>query len=458
MNDLRALVEHLDSINEAGQRPTHFQPTHFHLSNLSSIFGKNAAHNKLMYYQDGLFYWMKDGQITRWNGNVNNRGKINPASVDGIIKNGQLQKYPDDVTFDAAQKDPKFKANPVKADLSKRKIEQTGFWEPGKGFRNYNFSNYIGKQPFVQELTSSKKYSRIYLAKKGSLADIKRTYGEDVVIYQAGTEANPKPIAKPVVKTTTRSVEPVVKPDEKPGEKTRSVKPEVTKIPPEGPGVRQKTRELKEKIYQLLEEARGLMDIILAAESNMHSYISKALLSEAALTQKEAARLKEIVQELKNIKEEIEEYKDSPDIAPGTLNSIALIDKFINKVPEAYGGLNPKRVPDPVADPVVKTTTRSVTPGEKTGEKPREKPDDEPEVKPDGKTRSVVTPGDEPEVKPDEKPAFMTQDLPEWELKDPNSDQADLLKQFKNRWDSFDDDTKLKIVEDLREAWKDLLK
>ena len=91
------------SVTES-QPPKTFKPTHFHKSNL---FG---AKTKLMYH-NGEFYHMKadeEGrkQITRWNPGpmgVNNRSKLNPASVDGEIVNGKYVEYPEGTTFADAE-------------------------------------------------------------------------------------------------------------------------------------------------------------------------------------------------------------------------------------------------------------------------------------------------------------------------------------------------------------------
>ena len=112
MRDYIKLVEQAEHIVEKkkAKAPSKFKPTHFHLSNLSGIFGKKNAHTKLMYH-DGEFWHMKrDDQtgkrkITRWFGNPNNRSKMNPASVDGEIVGKTLKKFPKDTTFADTQRE-----------------------------------------------------------------------------------------------------------------------------------------------------------------------------------------------------------------------------------------------------------------------------------------------------------------------------------------------------------------
>jgi hypothetical protein len=111
MRDYIKLVEQAERIVEKKAKPpSKFKPTHFHLSNLSGIFGKKNAHTKLMYH-DGAFWHMKRDEnsgkrkIAKWNGNPNNRSKLNPASVDGEIVGGKLKKFPKEVTFADTQKE-----------------------------------------------------------------------------------------------------------------------------------------------------------------------------------------------------------------------------------------------------------------------------------------------------------------------------------------------------------------
>lgn len=110
MRDYIKLVEQAEIVEKKAKPPSKFKPTHFHLSNLSGIFGKKNAHTKLMYH-DGQFWHMKRDENTgkrklaKWSGNPNNRSKMNPASVDGEIVNGKLKKFPNDVTFADTQRE-----------------------------------------------------------------------------------------------------------------------------------------------------------------------------------------------------------------------------------------------------------------------------------------------------------------------------------------------------------------
>jgi peptidoglycan hydrolase-like protein with peptidoglycan-binding domain len=111
MREYIKLVEQAEHIVEKkAKAPSKFKPTHFHLSNLSGIFGKKNAHTKLMYH-DGAFWHMKRDEksgkrkIAKWSGNPNNRSKMNPASVDGEIVGGKLKKFPNDVTFADTQRE-----------------------------------------------------------------------------------------------------------------------------------------------------------------------------------------------------------------------------------------------------------------------------------------------------------------------------------------------------------------
>lgn len=97
--NIRDLIAKMDEIESKGviaeAAPTEFSPTHFHKNNLG---GKIP----LMLGQDGQFYWQSNGQITPWQGNAENRSSMNPASVDGEIKNGQYTDYPEGTTYKTA--------------------------------------------------------------------------------------------------------------------------------------------------------------------------------------------------------------------------------------------------------------------------------------------------------------------------------------------------------------------
>lgn len=112
MREYIKLVEQAEHIVEKkkAKAPSKFKPTHFHLSNLSGLFGKKNAHTKLMFHDGEFWHLKRDDQtgkrrITRWFGNVNSRSKMNPASVDGEIVGGKLKKFPSDVTFADTQKE-----------------------------------------------------------------------------------------------------------------------------------------------------------------------------------------------------------------------------------------------------------------------------------------------------------------------------------------------------------------
>ena len=110
MRDYIKLVEQAEIVEKKAKPPSKFKPTHFHLSNLSGLFGEKNAHTKLMYH-DGQFWHMKRDENTgkrklaKWNGNPNNRSKMNPASVDGEIVGNKLRKFPKGTTFADTQKD-----------------------------------------------------------------------------------------------------------------------------------------------------------------------------------------------------------------------------------------------------------------------------------------------------------------------------------------------------------------
>lgn len=117
MRDYIKLVEQAERIVEKKAKPpSKFKPTHFHLSNLSGIFGKKNAHNKLMFH-DGAFWHMKRDdetgkkRIAKWSGNPNNRSKLNPASVDGEIVGNKLRKFPKGTTFADSQRETEVEPN-----------------------------------------------------------------------------------------------------------------------------------------------------------------------------------------------------------------------------------------------------------------------------------------------------------------------------------------------------------
>lgn len=121
--DYRSLVNKLEAIesgatlNEA-TAPTQFIPTHFHKSNLGTTL-------PLMQTPDGNFWWEGGQQggeynpgastIVPWNGNTLNRSGWNPASVDGVIKDGKQIEFPEGVNWQQyKEKEEKDKAS---ADL-----------------------------------------------------------------------------------------------------------------------------------------------------------------------------------------------------------------------------------------------------------------------------------------------------------------------------------------------------
>ena len=68
-----------------------FQPTHFHKGNVG---------NKIpLQYKNGKWFWQEDGVVKPWEGDVNDRGWLGSASVDGEIVNGTEVPYGDDETF-----------------------------------------------------------------------------------------------------------------------------------------------------------------------------------------------------------------------------------------------------------------------------------------------------------------------------------------------------------------------
>lgn len=123
--DLKSLIAKMDQI-EAGTyiseatAPTTFTPTHFHKGNLGNKM-------PLMQTPDGTFWWettsnggeagVGGSQITLWNGDTLNRSGWNPASVDGVIKDGKYIDFPEGVTW----KDYKQQADDDSAVLAKLK-------------------------------------------------------------------------------------------------------------------------------------------------------------------------------------------------------------------------------------------------------------------------------------------------------------------------------------------------
>ena len=105
--DYRALVNKLEAI-QAGTyiseatAPTTFTPTHFHKGNLGNKL-------PLMQTPDGAFWWESTTQggeagmggtgIVPWQGDSLNRSGWNPASVDGVIKDGKMIDFPEGVNW-----------------------------------------------------------------------------------------------------------------------------------------------------------------------------------------------------------------------------------------------------------------------------------------------------------------------------------------------------------------------
>lgn len=75
-DDIRSLLDKITILSEADVPPATFTPNYYHKGNLGNTI-------PLMLDQNGKMWWERDGAIERWNGNVNNRSAINPASVDG---------------------------------------------------------------------------------------------------------------------------------------------------------------------------------------------------------------------------------------------------------------------------------------------------------------------------------------------------------------------------------------
>jgi hypothetical protein len=123
--DLKSLIAKMDQIEAStyiseATAPTEFIPTHFHKGNLGNKM-------PLMQTPDGTFWWeggnqggegpMTGSRITLWNGDTLNRSGWNPASVDGVIKDGKYIDFPEGVSW----KDYKQKADDESAVLAKLK-------------------------------------------------------------------------------------------------------------------------------------------------------------------------------------------------------------------------------------------------------------------------------------------------------------------------------------------------
>lgn len=115
MREFIKLVENAEQVVEKkATPPSKFKPTHFHKSEIGSgigkLFGKKGPSGTKLMYHNGEFWHMATDdeggrKIARWNGDPNNRSKMNPASVDGEIVNGKFKPYPKDVTFADTQKE-----------------------------------------------------------------------------------------------------------------------------------------------------------------------------------------------------------------------------------------------------------------------------------------------------------------------------------------------------------------
>ena len=105
--DYRSLVNKLEAIQagtyiKEASAPISFVPTHFHKGNLG---------NKLpiMMTEPGVFWWEGGNQggegdvggsrIVPWQGDAENRSGWNPASIDGVIKDGKYIDFPEGVTW-----------------------------------------------------------------------------------------------------------------------------------------------------------------------------------------------------------------------------------------------------------------------------------------------------------------------------------------------------------------------
>jgi len=415
MSQMRNLINAVSLLEAEG--PTHFEPTHFHLSNLSAIFGQNVAHNKLMLYQDGRFYWMKNGQITRWNGNVNNRGSANPASVDGIIKNGQLEKYPDDVTFAMAQQSSTLRMDPIQADPTKREIEHEAYWDSSKrGANGYNQSSYRGNYPFVQVMRN-RKYTRIWLPNQESISQIKEIY-PNAVIYRAGTEDSPQPLQpaqNPTVSGNTDAVSTagvtMGQNQDSNGSVTRSVTRSERQLVDQHLGYTIEWNEQLEKYeiknsdgtlasqskFDTLEDARRATRSVATQQSQRdyersqeilvelqqllfkmsqpsvplnNSYIFKSSITTSLLyerlTPDEARRMEELVTELKQLQSRMRQAEENDLASPDVISFLSTIGNFLNRVPQEYGGTRTAAAPPVDAPEVVPggSNTRSIDGGD----------------------------------------------------------------------------------------------
>ena len=133
--DYRSLVNKLEAIESGtyikeATAPTQFKPTHFHKGNLGNKM-------PLMLAPDGKFYWETSGntgegevggsRITVWNGNTENRSSLNPASVDGVIKDGKYIDFPEGVNW----KQYKATADTDAASMEKLKKITSHMIKPG---------------------------------------------------------------------------------------------------------------------------------------------------------------------------------------------------------------------------------------------------------------------------------------------------------------------------------------
>lgn len=103
--DYRSLVAKLEAISNGvplseASAPTTFTPTHFHKGNLGNK-------NPIMQTPDGQFWWetTQSGEggggtvIAPWQGDTLNRSGWNPASIDGVIKDGKYIDFPEGVNW-----------------------------------------------------------------------------------------------------------------------------------------------------------------------------------------------------------------------------------------------------------------------------------------------------------------------------------------------------------------------
>ena len=100
-----------------------FQPTHFHKGNVG---------NKIpLQYKNGKWFWQEDGVVKPWEGDVNDRGWLGSASVDGEIVNGTEVPYGDDETFaDRQAAKPAAPAEPGKVDPGLQQALNKGGQQP----------------------------------------------------------------------------------------------------------------------------------------------------------------------------------------------------------------------------------------------------------------------------------------------------------------------------------------